>query len=554
MLNMTFLRKGAVSCGLALLLVPVFAAATTLRLDGRPGQDSEAALRYATETLGAANNMGRQSIELLDNLDLVVTPRRDIEDSENVYLRVDLTGGAFAVTPMVVVGTITASIPPTDPDDPTTATPARYEFTVDSDARHSSGGIGMSFVVYELDAVVAVQMQLVGIRIAGDGSGSVDLPGNDIGINAGASAMSASITSYTNPDDALDEVGRTSTFAGSGTIIHSQSGLEIAFKPAAPAPTSSVASGFVEFSGPWAAADGGQARVGWLVTRENTSAALSLRHAATGALLTAANILPAAESVRWEINGALDFGAFHVLPETFANDMADPLIAPANAEAMCMAGAPNAVDRGMNVVDADDELIIGEDGALPAGTNTAHTPWLSPGPYLFCINVNRMGEDAGNTVQIPNAAYTAKAYIRTNAVAPAQMAGEGDLGSIKRDGATVHISYLTTSEKHNQRLIITNRGRLPITITDIQFQTEDGTEASLSELALAAAAIPGAGEIGAGETVMHRVKDMLSITGDSRRTAATLSFNAVTGNISVATTQVNLSDSSTDTVMWPVVN
>ena len=55
-----------------------------------------------------------------------------------------------------------------------------------------------------------------------------------------------------------------------------------------------------------------------------------------------------------------------------------------------------------------------------------------------------------------------------------------------------------------------------------------------------------------GEAVMHRVSDMLSITGNTRRTAATLSFNGVMGDISVATTQVNLADGSTDTVMWPV--
>ena len=126
------------------------------------------------------------------------------------------------------------------------------------------------------------------------------------------------------------------------------------------------------------------------------------------------------------------------------------------------------------------------------------------------------------------------------------------IGSIVRDGASVEIAYLTISDKHNQRLIIVNRGNRPISITDIAFQTEDGTEADLSDLAKAAAAIPGAGAIGAGETAVHRVSDMLSITGDSRRTAATLSFNGVADNISVATTQVNLSDSSTDTVMWNV--
>ena len=67
-----------------------------------------------------------------------------------------------------------------------------------------------------------------------------------------------------------------------------------------------------------------------------------------------------------------------------------------------------------------------------------------------------------------------------------------------------------------------------------------------------AAANPELNMIMPGETAVHSVKQMLEITGDSRRTAATLAFNGVAGQISVATTQVNLSDSSTDTVMWPV--
>ena len=95
-------------------------------------------------------------------------------------------------------------------------------------------------------------------------------------------------------------------------------------------------------------------------------------------------------------------------------------------------------------------------------------------------------------------------------------------------------------------------GTRPIVMTNISFQTEEGTEADLSDAAKAAAAIPGAGTIAPGDSVTYRVSDMLSITGNSRRAAASLSFNASASNVSVATTQVNLEDSSTDTVMWPV--
>ena len=128
---------------------------------------------------------------------------------------------------------------------------------------------------------------------------------------------------------------------------------------------------------------------------------------------------------------------------------------------------------------------------------------------------------------------------------------EGKIGEIRRNGASASVAYLTTSEKHNQRLIIVNRGNRPIMITDITFQTEDGTEADLTDTAKAAAAA-GAGAIMPGDSMTVRVSDMVEITGNSRRAAANMSFNGTAANISVATTQVNLEDSSTDTVMWPV--
>ena len=448
---------------------------------------------------------------------------------------------------MVIVGSITPGSDNDTPDNLLDDTDPVFTFNDAQGARLSSGGMGQSFAVFELGSGDVTTAQLVGIRIAGDGSGSVEEPGDDIQINSGASAIGASISSYTNPDDALDQEGVSSTFAGSGTIIHAQSGLEIDFKPADEVATSSVEHGFVRFAGKWTTP--GQARLGWLITREDTNPRLSLLHGATGVSLMPGDILHGAKNARWEINGPLDFGAFHVLPESFTDRMADPLVTPGNATAMCAAGAPNAADTG-TLVDAEGESLIGDDGELPAGANAGFTPWTEPNAYLFCVNVHRMGAEAGNSVRIPNATYSAKAYIRTSADATPQMVGEGPVGSIKRNGATVHIAYLTTSEKHRQRVIIVNRGNLPISITDWSFQTEDGTEVELTAEAMAAAEAGAA--IGPGETLVRQVGEMVNITGDSRRTAVTLSFNGVANNISVATTQVNLADFSTDTVMWSV--
>ena len=139
---------------------------------------------------------------------------------------------------------------------------------------------------------------------------------------------------------------------------------------------------------------------------------------------------------------------------------------------------------------------------------------------------------------IPASEYTATVYVRATNGANDPYAEENSakVGEIKRNGATANVSYLTTAEKHNRRLIIVNRGSRPIVMTNISFQTEEGTEADLSDAAKAAAAIPGAGTIAPGDSVTYRVRDMLSITGKSRRAAASMSFNGAPANISVATT------------------
>ena len=56
----------------------------------------------------------------------------------------------------------------------------------------------------------------------------------------------------------------------------------------------------------------------------------------------------------------------------------------------------------------------------------------------------------------------------------------------------------------------------------------------------------------AGETWVARMDETISISGDSRRVAASIAFAATSGALSVATTQINLEDGSTDTVVYTV--
>ena len=133
------------------------------------------------------------------------------------------------------------------------------------------------------------------------------------------------------------------------------------------------------------------------------------------------------------------------------------------------------------------------------------------------------------------------------------MAGEGDLASIERNGASVDIPYLTTSEKHNQRLIIVNRGTNPVAITSITFTSEDGVDVELSPTAQAAMDA-GLLVVPAQSSWVGRMDETIVFTKEDgpRRTAASIAFAATPGNLSVATTQVNVSDGSTDTVIYEV--
>ena len=517
MLSMKTLRVAIVTMGSVLLLgsgLPM-AQGNTINLNGT-GDDAPTPLVYAQETLPSADPKGRRALDLDGAMDVAVKPRRTISlKTEDLYLRIDLSGAQFGATPTLVSGAATNGL-------------ASLLGIL------SSGGADSTFAVLKIeggdpdDAVSSTD--LLGVRI------------ETLQVTTTTGNVTATISAYTNPDDALDQVGSRSTFGGSGTIIRFVSGLKVTIKAAAKA-VASVDTGFVRFVGP--SETNGTAKLGWLGVEENTTSeagAALVRNAVGGKQIIRGDILEIDENdaavgkVSFNVVGNLDIGAFSV--------QLDDSAAPA---ATCVGGTTDTVDRG-DLVGADNKPLIGKEGELPSGVESASTGLRNPDVYLLCLNVDVTGP-MSNMMPIPEGPYTATAYIKRDAGAntPTQKVGEGaPLAAIDRDGASVNISYLTTFEQHNQRLIIVNRGNRPIVITDIAFQTEGKTEAHLSE------ALSDLDEIESGVTVMHKVSDILSITGDSRRTAATLSFNGVAGNISVATTQVNLGDSSTDTVVWPV--
>ncbi len=537
MLSMKTLRVAIVTMGSALLLGPGLAVAQdNINLNGAAdaGMDAPAPLTYAQETMGAADPMGRRALELENALRLFVEPRRAIAAADGIFLRIDLSGAQFGSAPGGVAGANVAA--------------------ASANGTLNSGGSGMSFAVIAVGDVPA--NGVLGVEIP-DTTTAAD--GGDVRVTASTGNVTATITAYSDPDDALDEVGSRTTFAGSGAIVRLVSGLNVTIK-AADTAVASVNHGFLWFLGPTATAP-----LGWLGIEENISALAmgGVRNAADGTVLEAGEILradgtPPDGSISFNVMGNLDIGAFTVKTETFAlTDVNDPTSFDLDEDGnrmptgTCEGVGEGEVDRGTLM--GADGLLIGEEGERASGVEMATTGTLAPGIYLVCLNVDVTGPET-NMYPIPEGDYTATAHFKPglNALEGSQMAGmEGDLASIERNGASVDIPYLTTSEKHNQRLIIVNRGTRPVGITSIQFTSEAGTDVELSATAQAAMdagllMVPG------NSTYVASMAQTLEITGDSRRTAATIAFAATPGALSVATTQVNLSDGSTDTVVYTV--
>ena len=188
-------------------------------------------------------------------------------------------------------------------------------------------------------------------------------------------------------------------------------------------------------------------------------------------------------------------------------------------------------DDGEDLLQTADEMVMDE--------LTAQLPNVFATAQYLCISVPT-GEDA---VAIPE---TAPYMVTTEYDGGTPMAGwpandgEHSLGSITRDGTTVHIPFLTTWADYNQRIVVSNRSanEVPYWIT---FRPEDGVMATPGMYAM--------GMLDANSTVVLRAMDVVTLEGRTR-TAATFVAEAHSSQIDVATVIVNMMTGSTDTVNY----
>ena len=190
---------------------------------------------------------------------------------------------------------------------------------------------------------------------------------------------------------------------------------------------------------------------------------------------------------------------------------------------------------------------LGPDGLLVAiemdeeALATSSTATIGAGDSLFCNSVaDNMDPimEVGDPERLDGYMLAVTPTIGgdpPDAVMPA--AGEPmAAGAIDRNGTTVHITYLSASERVLQRLVIVNRGTDPARFWMTEFQAEGGamvTHTGDQELAqVTESEVPG------GTRRVVRIQDNLAVNVRPLRTAGTLTVAAPTRHIDVMTVQI----------------
>lgn len=296
---------------------------------------------------------------------------------------------------------------------------------------------------------------------------------------------------FANAPDAVNQTGALVT--KSGALVNQASAITTVFTPNNP--TADVDDLFTDFVGDATVASLGSIKL----TLSTTALAAN-----DGLAVARADVITDATStyvVTGDFSNALPAGAGAVAVNTAAN------CGGVNTVMTVDAGGTKATLTGTGVLlDATAmQLCLTPDPATSMAATSAYSATLTPA--------------AG-----ANGTYAAQT---------------GTLGMILRNGTTLEIPYITTFSDYNQRLVMTNNSATATTYS-CTFTPEAGVTAT--------AGTGASGSIPAKTTVVVKATDLVTLTG-STRTAARCVLLSQSTNIDAATTQVNLSDKSTDTVI-----
>jgi hypothetical protein len=206
---------------------------------------------------------------------------------------------------------------------------------------------------------------------------------------------------------------------------------------------------------------------------------------------------------------------------TAVASLADVINDGAGESALALTGDLSFGDWTIGALDVDEDTgMVDVDGAV---ANTV---------YDVVVTVD------GATTINPGAYSLATDFVGVTDAVFGPADASGSLGNITRNGTSIQVPYLTTFADYNQRIVLVNRSNKAAPYS-ISFTEEAGVTAT--------AGVKATGSIPANETLILKATDVVTIAG-STRTAATITVTAQEANIDAATTMVNLSDKSTDTV------
>ena len=549
MLSMKTLRVAIAVVGSAVLLLGSgFAAATDQHLDGTTAKgNAPPVVKYAAELLtteitGATLKAVPVKSPIAtpgegDSVHrLIVTPRRVLDldasgsDTNALYLRLELgggmtfSGGGLTGTGNWGQGTFHGGMLVGSADSFETEIFARDETWTVFKVTHNS------------DVLLSTGRTETEDELNGDGTNGDTVPlRNSIFINVADKLAvpagnegdyTATITSYKNSDHAIDKESPTGTVSGSAVIVKVEDGIAAsvcaagttgcAVTQAVIADVGSPVAPFLWFKGGDTAPNTNIAILGAASAMAKTGLGgrIDLVNPKDGTPVIHNDLIEDG-SLTFTVEGEFSIGAFH--------------LSSANNPATCPPkGTADAPSKGNLMPEkdgpADEAMLRGQDS----------------GTYRLCVQVDN---DGANDAPIPATRYMGEITLGTGATA--LKLAEGIIGDIKRNGTTVKLTYLTISPKYNQRLIIVNDSASEAEYSISGFSAEEGVMVEALDEA--------SGKIMAGQTKVIRVEDIVDIshpTLNYKRTAATLSINADSDDVQVATTQVNLEDSSTDTVLY----
>ena len=427
------------------------------------------------------------------------------EEGDTYYVTYTLTGMVFA-------------------DDLTASSLSEHTVTgtgdaravVDTDATGSSfvkslGMKGNSQVAFRLsEGAIASNtvLQLTAkFAMAGDGSGTI----------------SRTVTNAT-----VNIPGFASTKTHTASIIMVKPALRETVKPADATPTARAASEFMTFGGttqnPILSATLGTMQLGVAMP--------ALRHAQETAAGTADDLTADPPTPG-------DDGVFaHV---TALAHIATPDATAPYDNSVTVAGNVSFVDSiGFGAVaaaegtaDCDTVTDTRKPATAPATGFTDEIVMQNAmeGTRALCITV-----DGKTAIMAGSYTVTTKYKGLANALYPPAGSSQ-TIGSIKRDGTTVHIPLLNLSEGYNHRIILRNHSSSEVPYS-MRFSPEAGTMATPGAMA--------SGMVGAGATMFLRARDVVMLQG-MQRTAATLTAPVAKGLLDVSTSLTNLETRDNDT-------